>query len=34
MQQWKGGIGNPNHHVSDNLTFCLVLFAVVLLTTA
>jgi HD-GYP domain-containing protein (c-di-GMP phosphodiesterase class II) len=34
VQQWKGGIGNPNHHVSDNLTFCLVLFAVVLLTTA
>ena len=34
VQLWKGGIGHPTSHVTDNLTFGLVLFGVVLVTTA
>jgi HD-GYP domain-containing protein (c-di-GMP phosphodiesterase class II) len=34
IQAWKGGVGVVQPHVAENLTFGLVLFGVVLLTTA
>jgi hypothetical protein len=34
VEAWKGGIGSANHHVADSTIFGLVLFGVVLLTTA